>query len=512
MKKIIIAIVIVFLLAVGIYQGLLKKKGPAFASAEVVRGKIVQEVSETGQVEKGDKINLGFKAAGRIEEIYVEKGRIVEQGEMLAKLDTAELQVQLREAKSNLAATQAKLDKLLAGAGQEEIKVAQTKVGNEQIDLDTAKQDLESSYEDALNVLDDAYLKAYNSYNAADLVRITYFTSGDQEGLTVSENKGKIERAVSRIKSSLDEAKSTSTQEKIDSALSKAKTELSNISDGLRIIRETCEAPQYRSRVALTDKSSLDTQRTNINTVITNVVGSQQEISSAKSEVNSAEGQLQEAKDELALLLAPARQEDVDLYEAQVEEAKAKTEVLETEIQDSYLRSPARGQIVDVKKRAGELAQPALQDVVIVLLPEGVFYVKADIYEEDIVKIKTGNPVDISLIAFPEKTFKGKVISVDPAEKIKDGVVYYEIIIFFNEAPEGVQQGMTADLVITAASKENVLIIPKDAIQKKDDKSMVQVLREDLKEEREIKTGLLGSNDMVEVISGLEEGEKIILQ
>ncbi|PJA82939.1 MAG: hypothetical protein CO146_02130, partial [Candidatus Nealsonbacteria bacterium CG_4_9_14_3_um_filter_37_29] len=138
--------------------------------------------------------------------------------------------------------------------------------------------------------------------------------------------------------------------------------------------------------------------------------------------------------------------------------------------------------------------------------------IEADIYEEDIVKINIDNPVDISLVALPEKIFKGKVISIDPAQKLIEGVVYYETTINFDEIPDGIKPGMTADLVIKTASRENTLIIPEEAIQKKDDKTIVEVFKEGNIEDREIEVGLFGSNDMVQVLSGLEEGEKLILR
>ena len=66
---------------------------------------------------------------------------------------------------------------------------------------------------------------------------------------------------------------------------------------------------------------------------------------------------------------------------------------------------------------------------------------------------------------------------------------------------------MTADIVIRTALKENVLMIPEDVIQKKEGKLMVQVLKGNALQEREIETGIEGNN-MVEVISGLSEGKK----
>jgi HlyD family secretion protein len=126
--------------------------------------------------------------------------------------------------------------------------------------------------------------------------------------------------------------------------------------------------------------------------------------------------------------------------------------------------------------------------------------------------MEIGNEVEISLVPFPDEIFKGRVILIDPAEKLVEGVVYYEATVAFETIPEGIKSGMTADLEIKTASREDVLIIPEDAVQEKEGKTIVEVSREGNIEEREIETGLLGSDDMVEVVSGLEEGEKVILR
>jgi HlyD family secretion protein len=512
MKRFIIPAVIVIVSAFVVYNTVLKKEEAEFGTAQVLKGKISQEVFETGQVKKGDIINLSFKNTGTIEEIYVKVGEEVSRGEVLAKLETSQLQIQIKEAESALAVAQAQLDKVLAGATVEEIKKAKTAVQNKQIALDSAQEDLEAAYEDALNDLDDAYLKAYNAQNTTDEIRRSYFTNPDQAKIKYETNLDNLKLAASQIKELVDKAKENSQRDKIDLALSGTKSKLSDISNYLKNIREICEDPNYRNVVSSTDKTSIDTQRTNINTAISTVTSAQQTITSAYSSVESAEGDLQTAQDDLAILTAAPVQEDIDLYQAKVSQAQAEVDVLENKMDESYLRSPVAGQITSVKKKAGELAQPALQDIVATLLPAAPYEIEADIYEEDVVKINIGNPVNISLVPFPDKTFKGEVVSIDPAEKLVDGVVYYKITVAFDSVPENIKPGMTADLTIKTAEKENVLIVPEEAVQEKNGKTIAEVLKEEEIEEREIETGLKGSDDMVEIISGLQEHEKVILR
>ena len=516
------------------YQSFFKEKEPAFTLVEVKIGNVTQEVSETGIVRKGDEINLSFRNTGRIERIYVKVGEKVRSGQSLAKIETTQLSIQLTRARAALELVQAQLDKLLAGASFEAIKQAETSVENAKVSLESVRQNLEdvralseesltSAYEDSLNSLEDAYLDLDNAFNTADLVQRAYFTENDQEGIISRRDKDDIKDSLGHVKAHLDIIKGNSGHEDIDLALTDTEDSLNASIKALESIRAQCETLNYRKTVSSTDKTSLDTQRTYINAALSAIVNSRQNLSSIKitnqaninaalAKVFSAEGSVRSAEDQLALVKAGARSEDIALYQAQIKQSKAEISLLENQFKEASLISPIPGQIIKVNKEAGEIAQATMQDAVFTLLPETPFQIEVDIYEEDVVKVDIENPADVSLVAFPDQIFKGKIISIDPSEKLIEGVVYYKVIIAFEEIPEGVKPGMTADLVIKTAQKENVLIVIEDAVQEKDDKDFVEVLKDGEIEEREIETGILGSDDMIEVILGLEDGEKVILR
>ena len=532
-KKIIGIIVIISLLTILAYRIIFKKTEDDFIFAEAKIANVIEEISETGQVKKGEQIELGFKVSGILEKIYVSVGEKIKEKDVLAKLENAQLNIQLSEAQASLQLYQAQLDKLIAGATPQEVQIKQTVVNNAQVALDTASQsledvkaqgqkDLESAYEDALNVLDDSYLKASNSFNVVSLVQRTYFTSTNQESINVRENKDKMQNALNEVELYINTARDTETNQDIDNALYQMEQTLNDISDALKVIRDTCETVNYKNIVSSDNKSSLDAQRGYINTALTNVVNSQQTISSTEldnsvnintysANIDTAQGSLKAAQDDLAELTASPRQEDVDLHQAQVKQAKAKVWLLQNQIEDTILNAPVGGQIIKIGKRVGELVQSALKDAVITILPSDPFSIEVDIYEEDVAKMNVGNPVNITLIAFPEQTLTGKVISIDPAEEIIDGVVYYKVSVSLDDLPEDVKPGMTADLIIRTDFKENVLTVPKKAAKKKNGKTMVQVLENKTITEREIEIGLKGTNDVIEVISGLEQGDQVIL-
>jgi len=499
-KAIVIIIVAVLIVGFGVWQGFFKKEEPSFTLTEVVRGNISQEVSETGQVKKGEEINLSFKSSGEIEKIYVEVGDNVTTGQDLAKLDTNQLFIQLTEA-------QAALEVVKAKKADTQVSLENAKQDLNNI-KDKAEEDLNNAYEDALIVLDDAYLKIYNTFNVVNNIQKTYFYIRIGYGLKVIEEKYTIKSSLKKIKSLVSDVKTNPQYGNIDSALSETKAELEKVSDALKRIRDITENAVYREIISSTDKSYLDTQKLNINNVLDDIINSQQNISTIKinnrTNIDAAEAEVSTLEAQL--------QSDVEttgLYQAQIKQAEAQIQLLENQIKDTYLKSPAQGQITKINKKVGE--QSMLGDSIISLLPVVLFSIEADIYEEDVVKINIGNQADISLVAFPEQSFEGKVTSIEPAEKLIEGVVYYQVTIAFEKFPEGVKPGMTADLVIKTASKENVLVIPKKAIQEKDGKNIVQVFRDNQVENRETEIGLMGSDDMVEVIAGLVEGEEVVI-
>ena len=529
-KIIIIVVILIIVVALGSYKLFFTDKESPYSFATVRIGNVIQEVSTIGQVRKGEEIELGFKEIGRIEKIYVQVGQEIEFGQELIKLETTQLYIQLREARATLDLAQIELDKLLAGASSEEIQVVQTAVENAENSLANAEQNLEdveaqaqesldSAYEDALNVLDETYLKAYNAFNKVDLIQRTYFTGNDQESLRVRENKDKIENSRDQAKSYLDLTKADFTNENINSALSQMRDALGDIYEALGIIRDVCEEGAYRNTVSSADKSILDTQKTNINTALTNVTNSKQTISStgltnesnintAQSEVSSAEGVLKAAQDELALMLAEPRQEDIGFYQAQLEQAQAKVSLLKNQVWEATLRSPIKGQITKISKRIGE--QVSMAEAVVSLLPQEPFQVEVDIPESDIGKVDLADSAKITLDAFPEIEFEGKVIEIEPAETIISGVVYYKTKVSLETENNKIKPGMTADITILTDLREKVLVVPQRAVSEKDGKNFVKLASGDTFKEIEVQAGLRGSQGEIEILSGLKEGDEVI--
>lgn len=493
-----LVIIIIILIIIGYFfiKGIFKSPTDGLLTEKITKGLVLQEVSETGSVRATENISLGFKSVGKVAKIDVAVGDSVKKGDVLAELDFSQVAAQLQSAKAVLNSANTQYDKLINGLTPQDVKTYEDAVTS-------AQQDLNNTYDGALNTLNDAYLDIYNAYNVVVSIRNSYFSASDQSGIVVSSARDDINSNMQDVKNYLDAATKSSTKSDIDSAVSRMLIVLNNVYNDLKIVREQCDQGIYYSKVSAADKTSLDTQKANINTASTTVTTLQNSIS-------SYEVVLQKAEDNLSSKTASARPEDIDIYKADINQAQANVNALQNQLNDNYLVSSIDGIVTEVNIKKGQIISPSQS--AINLLSTEPFQIKVAIYEQDIVSVKIGNDVKINLVAFPKQTFNGKVLSIDPAETIIDNVVYYQVTIEFPNQPEGIRSGMTADIVIEANKKDNVLRIPKNAVLQTDGTQTVQVVRPGARPKIEnvvITTGLEGNN-YFEVISGLNEGDQIV--
>ena len=177
---------------------------------------------------------------------------------------------------------------------------------------------------------------------------------------------------------------------------------------------------------------------------------------------------------------------------------------------DASLYAPFEGIVTRVDTEIGNLSSVIKPAIVIQNLNS--LKITANISETEIGEVRVGNSVTFTLDAFPDETLTGRVTEIDPTETVISGIVYYPTIIIPDNLPEGAKPGMTTDIAIQILIKENVLIIPYHAISEiSNKKAVVKILEGENIIEKEIKLGIKGDDGMVEIFSGLEEGEKVVV-
>ncbi|MCK5320682.1 HlyD family efflux transporter periplasmic adaptor subunit, partial [Candidatus Parcubacteria bacterium] len=181
-----------------------------------------------------------------------------------------------------------------------------------------------------------------------------------------------------------------------------------------------------------------------------------------------------------------------------------------------FIKAPINGVITKINFAIGE--QPGIGSPVVFMLGDNNYEIEVLISEADIAKISRDDFASITLDAFGEDLiFLGKVDFIEPAETVIQDVIYYLLTVVFTESKEknvfltNVKSGMTANVDIMTDKKENVLAMPVRAIVDKNGQGkFTRVLIGENVEERQITLGLRGDGGLVEVLSGVKEGEKVV--
>ncbi|HBM79500.1 MAG TPA: hypothetical protein DD426_01455 [Clostridiaceae bacterium] len=130
--------------------------------------------------------------------------------------------------------------------------------------------------------------------------------------------------------------------------------------------------------------------------------------------------------------------------------------------------------------------------------------------ELDIGNIKVGQSAEITADAFKDKVYNGKVSNIAANGTVQNGSATFNVTIDI-DSPSGLKTGMTANVSIITASKDNVLLVPIDAVQDIGSNKYVEISEGNSVTRKKVEIGIVNS-DYAEVVSGLSDGDKIVMQ
>jgi HlyD family secretion protein len=205
---------------------------------------------------------------------------------------------------------------------------------------------------------------------------------------------------------------------------------------------------------------------------------------------------------------------------AQVEQDKANLAQLDEQLSYTTITSPIDGVVLSRDVEMGDAVSSILvlgssATLIMTLGDTSQVYVKGKVDESDIGKVYLSQPARIKVESFKDKTFHGKVTKIAPMGVEKDNVTTFEVRVSINNPGGELKANMTANAEIILEEHKNVLQIPEGAlIYDKDKKSYVQVPDPSAKDgARKVAINAGISNGAkTEVLSGLKEGEQVVLQ
>lgn len=140
---------------------------------------------------------------------------------------------------------------------------------------------------------------------------------------------------------------------------------------------------------------------------------------------------------------------------------------------------------------------------------EGTLQASVNLTEIDVVKAKPSQKVTLTLDAFPDKTFTGKVATVNTNGSVSSGVTTYPTTIIFDSPLDNIYPHMAVNATIITDIKDSVILVPSAAVQTTNGQSTVRVMRNGQVTQVQVEVG--GSNDtQTEITSGLSEGDVVI--
>ncbi|HEY9853845.1 MAG TPA: efflux RND transporter periplasmic adaptor subunit [Leptolyngbyaceae cyanobacterium] len=244
-------------------------------------------------------------------------------------------------------------------------------------------------------------------------------------------------------------------------------------------------------------------------------------------ELRESEGKLAEAK---AQLTRANQRRDVIEAEAQLKRAQSAVEVAQSRIKLSNatyqtrlqqlgtkandkglvtVTAPISGKVADREATLGQSFEDAGGKLMTIVNDSRVF-ATANIYEKDLDKVKTGQAVSVKVASVPNRTFNGQIATIGSVVGGETRVVPVKAEL---DNPGGVlKPGMFAQLeVLTSQTPNAILAIPSSAVVEANGKKTVYVENGNAYQPVEVTLGQT-SRDMVEVKSGLFEGDLIVIQ
>jgi RND family efflux transporter MFP subunit len=202
--------------------------------------------------------------------------------------------------------------------------------------------------------------------------------------------------------------------------------------------------------------------------------------------------------------------QNLDYAIAQIQYAQAEYLYLQAsqEMTNTQLTAPFSGVLLSVEKRVGD-GVSAYEPIGVLSDPSQLWAI-ATIFEQDAYRVAIGQRVELVLDAYLDRTYYGTVLQIASQAVLWQGKWAYDVTIVFDDDQDiPATMRMGADMRIIVRAKENVLLIPTQAILLSGGREYVERVQADgAVQQVEIQTGISTGSE-TEVISGLEAGQVI---
>jgi len=228
----------------------------------------------------------------------------------------------------------------------------------------------------------------------------------------------------------------------------------------------------------------------------------EQEIAEAELEVELGEARVARLQERVDVLEEGPDPDQVRILETQIAMAQSR-------LDSPLIKAPFNGIVTVLSARHGDVIQPGAQAVQIDDLSK--LYLDVQISEVDIPFVEVDQIAQLIFDAYFESTFEGRVVEIAPVGTPVQGVVEYTVRIEMLDSDDRIKPGMTAAVNIVVDEKEDVFVVPNDAIVSIDGQEHVFVRRNGGYEGVPVSLGSYSDFYSEVLEADIEEGEMIVL-
>lgn len=521
--------IIVILLIVGIYFGF-KTLGKntadtSYVLAAVEKGTIVASVSGTGQISASNQVDVKPKTSGDVVYVNLKNGQEVKAGTLLAQIDTSDAQQAVRNAEIALQRAQLALDKI-TGITTDEGTIR----GSRQ----KAEDEIKKAYEDGYNSITSMFLELPDIMSGLNSALFSYDFDRSQQNITYyvnmvrSYNETKVAQyekdtynkysaARAAYDKNFQDFKSTSRssdQETIDALINQTYSTMELVSDAIKSANNLIQ--YYRDELTqrgfkvqsltTTHLSNLSTYTGKTNNYLVSLL--------------SIKTTIQDSKESILDVDFDVTDQEINVQEAENNLLNAKEKV-----NDCYVRAPFSGTITNIADiQKGDTISSSISVATLITNQK---IAEISLNEVDAAEVKIGQKATLTFDAIEDLTITGEVLETDIIGTATQGVVSYNIKVGMDTQDERIKTGMTVSAAIIVDTNQNILIIPNSAIKSSGDVSYVEIPNEEIDltaaaansgiilstvpSQKEVQIGL-ANDSYTEVVSGLSEGDKVIVR
>jgi len=245
-----------------------------------------------------------------------------------------------------------------------------------------------------------------------------------------------------------------------------------------------------------------------------------QQLDDARARYEMAVAALRVAQENYELIRIGPRPEQIELARAQVRQAESALAYARAQLENTVIRAPISGVVLERYVDLGEMvtigftSMRGAKQALVSLADVRDLQVELDISEADIARVKLGQPTIITPDAYPDRRYRGVVEYISAIADRQKATIKVKVKVL--DPDEYLRPDMGAKVTFyekgnEAPQKSSVVLVPKAAVVRRDNRTVVWLVREGKAVVQPVSVGREDAG-YYEVISGLQGGETVIIE